>query len=515
MNNKHKKKSIVAVAVFSAMIGSMYFIWTPLKDKINEDVIENRIMAERPTLNIHDIGAYPGQANSYVNDHLPFRGTMVKMNSAVDYYVFHSSSNRDYVIGKNGWLFYNQDDTMPIYKGQKLYSEDQLQTIANNVQRSSDYLERQGVKYVVYIAPEKERIYPEYMPDYYGKPAEVNLLGQVVGYLRANTDVPIVCPYDSLMQAKEDYPDREVYLQTDTHWNAWGGYIGACELFDAIDAKWNGNGIQVEEIKAQPGDEVNGLNLRGIYDCGVDYTVTGYETEGTRPVQEADFFGHYKYESPDAPNGSILVHRDSFSSALMPYITNSFKQSDLVHQISWDNALVEEEHPDVFVYECVERYLDLMLDYNYNNLTCEADPMKYVDKLIEDKERYSIFITVNGDASDVVSPELAEKLQELGLTVDLSAKDNRGKSYAATLYNGHLLEESMSDTTVSYAGTLENGLVYSISSTGGENGNSVLSYDSVDYSMNQSGLNILVYDNEHNVGIDACVLHDGKKMERR
>lgn len=70
-------------------------------------------------------------------------------------------------------------------------------------------------------------------------------------------------------------------------------------------------------------------------------------------------------------------------------------------------------------------------------------------------------------------------------------------------------------STVSYAGTLENGLVYSTSSTGGENGNSVLSYDSVDYSMNQSGLNILVYDNEHNVGIDACVLHDGKKMERR
>ncbi|MBQ1822074.1 MAG: hypothetical protein II123_01390, partial [Lachnospiraceae bacterium] len=203
MNNKYKKKSIVAVAIFSAMIGSMYFIWTPLKDKINEDVIENRNMAERPTLNIHDIGAYPDQANSYVNDHLPFRGTMVKMNSAVDYYVFHSSSNRDDVIGKNGWLFYNQDDTMPIYKGQKLYSEDQLQTIANNVQRSSDYLERQGVKYVVYIAPEKERIYPEYMPDYYGKPAEVNLLNQVVGYLRANTDVPIVCPYDSLMQAKE------------------------------------------------------------------------------------------------------------------------------------------------------------------------------------------------------------------------------------------------------------------------------------------------------------------------
>ena len=162
MNNKYKKKSIVAVAIFSAMIGSMYFIWTPLKDKINEDVIENRNMAERPTLNIHDIGAYPDQANSYVNDHLPFRGTMVKMNSAVDYYVFHSSSNRDDVIGKNGWLFYNQDDTMPIYKGQKLYSEDQLQTIANNIQRSSDYLERQGVKYVVYIAPEKERIYPEY-----------------------------------------------------------------------------------------------------------------------------------------------------------------------------------------------------------------------------------------------------------------------------------------------------------------------------------------------------------------
>ena len=111
MNNKYKKKSIVAVAIFSAMIGSMYFIWTPLKDKINEDVIENRNMAERPTLNIHDIGAYPDQANSYVNDHLPFRGTMVKMNSAVDYYVFHSSSNRGGVVwdGSSSLLYPNPD----------------------------------------------------------------------------------------------------------------------------------------------------------------------------------------------------------------------------------------------------------------------------------------------------------------------------------------------------------------------------------------------------------------------
>ena len=62
---------------------------------------------------------------------------------------------------------------------------------------------------------------------------------------------------------------------------------------------------------------------------------------------------------------------------------------------------------------------------------------------------------------------------------------------------------------------LENGVTYAISSKGGKEGNSILSYDGADYSMNQPGLNILVYDNQHMVGVDACVLSEGSSLNRR
>ena len=55
--------------------------------------------------------------------------------------------------------------------------------------------------------------------------------------------------------------------------------------------------------------------------------------------------------------------------------------------------------------------------------------------------------------------------------------------------------------------------------TGGEEflikRNVLLSYDGADYSMNQPGLNILVYDNQHMVGVDACVLSEGSSLNRR
>ena len=156
---------------------------------------------------------------------------MITANSAIDYYAFHTSSNKDTVLGKDGWLFYNGDATMAIYKGQRLYSEEQLATMAANVQRTSDNLARQGTKYVVMICPEKERIYPEYMPDYYGEPAALNQLDQVGNYLKEHTTVPIVCPYDDLMKAKEEYPDRLLYYKTDSHWNEWGGYIATRALY--------------------------------------------------------------------------------------------------------------------------------------------------------------------------------------------------------------------------------------------------------------------------------------------
>ena len=46
-------------------------------------------------------------------------------------------------------------------------------------------------------------------------------------FLRAHTDIKVVCAYDALMEAKAEFPEYTLYYPSDTHWNGIGSYIGA------------------------------------------------------------------------------------------------------------------------------------------------------------------------------------------------------------------------------------------------------------------------------------------------
>ena len=44
-------------------------------------------------------------------------------------------------------------------------TEAELAEFAQNVQTAREYFASQGAEFVIYIAPDKERMYPEYLPD--------------------------------------------------------------------------------------------------------------------------------------------------------------------------------------------------------------------------------------------------------------------------------------------------------------------------------------------------------------
>lgn len=73
------------------------------------------------------------------------------------------------ILVKNGWLFYNGiQDGNPIacYKGEDRLIDEQLANIAATLVTSRDNLLKEGIEFVIFIAPNKERIYQEDMPSY-------------------------------------------------------------------------------------------------------------------------------------------------------------------------------------------------------------------------------------------------------------------------------------------------------------------------------------------------------------
>lgn len=355
------KKEYIVILLFCIMIGSPYLIWTFASKYVDIENYENRELAKKPEIKWENRYSYSTEMENYVNDYLPFRNQMIRLNSAIRYYIFHSSADDRVLPGKDGWLFYsNVKDNDPIgnYKGENLFTDEELELIAQNMITTRDNLAAEGCEFVLFIAPNKERVYSEKMPDYLGEPAEMYAALQVVEYLRDNTDIRVVYPYEELIAAKEKIEENIIlYYKTDTHWNSLGAYIGTVELMKELGVEMPD--ILSEEIKIEKtyvlGDLADMLNLSGMIDLGKAYAASGYDTHEMENIKW-DFLGEVSYQCKNADPRKLFIYRDSFCSAMAEIIGSQFNESYMLHyQAYTDSDIVREQKPDIFVYEVVER----------------------------------------------------------------------------------------------------------------------------------------------------------------
>lgn len=299
----------------------------------------------------------------YKTDNIPFKNQLIAINNSIDYFVFHKASNERVILGEDQWLFYDcKDDGDPIgsYQGTNLFTEADLLAIKNNCIAQRDFLASQGKEFVIFIAPNKERVYYEHLPDRYGKPAEMYRALQVVEYLRENTDLRVVYPYEELMETKKIL-EENIYYKTDSHWNEIGGYVGARALLGEL-------GIEMPEItekqmkisgkKNRQGDLAKVLGLSKILQSfDVEYQVEGYDTHDVRTIQW-DLKDKLCYRTDGADPRKIYVFRDSFATAIADYVGSQFQESCLKYKLAYTYEDFKKEDPDIFVVETVERYVE-------------------------------------------------------------------------------------------------------------------------------------------------------------
>ena len=89
-------------------------------------------------------------------------------------------------------------------------NEKQLAKIKDNMMKTKENLQKDGIAFAIIIPPNKERVYPEFMPWYYKAPAPDYAALQIYRYLKENTDVSIVYPYEELMKAKKLLEEKEL-----------------------------------------------------------------------------------------------------------------------------------------------------------------------------------------------------------------------------------------------------------------------------------------------------------------
>ena len=362
-----KYKMKLWVIAFAFIIFCIPVIWMIAGKYMDDENYENRSIAERPVFSLDTIEDYPAAYETYYNDHLPFRNQLIQLNSRIEYYIFQHSSNQSVIKGKDGWLFYNNlldDNSVEAYKGMKLFTEEELNCISNNLVQTQKVLQEEGITFVLFIAPNKERIYMENMPDYYGDAAEIYPVKQLVDYLRENTDICVVYPYEELLEAKEKY-DQRLYYRLDTHWNYIGAYVGTCALMEALGCDMPPlEELTVTETEPTICDLADMINLRKSLNRDADYVLAGYDTYHL-VTDKHDMTGEYIYhcEGEGADKRKLFMLRDSFADAMDDFVASRFNSSYMIHYSNYSPLMVEYEKPDIFVYETVERRVRELLNF--------------------------------------------------------------------------------------------------------------------------------------------------------
>ena len=360
--NKISAGQAIILIAFLVVICISWLVWFFFKDHFDTANYENRKMASRPEFRLETYTEFSKEYEAYFNDNIPFRNNLISLNNTIDYFAFHKPSNDEVIIGKDNWLFYGNvvdGDPVGCYQGTVLLSDEELREIADNLVRQRDFLAESGKEFVIFIAPNKERVYNEMMPDRYGEPADVYMALQVVEYLRENTDLRVVYPYEELLAAKEA-AGTNIWYKTDTHWNLIGGYIGAKALLAEL-------GIEIPTIDSDQINIVKGENVAGdlarmlsisnqLKFADAEYIVDGYDTHGME-ITENNFDTIIKCHSVNADGRKLYVLRDSFASQMLRYVGSQFNDSCWRHRNTYSYEDYAEQDPDIFVYETVERYV--------------------------------------------------------------------------------------------------------------------------------------------------------------
>ena len=253
------------------------------------------------------------------------------------------------VIGDDGWFFYTAEYSMEDYQHVDRLTTKRLEMLRANLDALNKKLLKKGTILIVVIAPDKQTIYPQYMPDEIPVFEGPSRLDQFVTYMQEKGETHVIDLRPVLKQASQT---SQVYYKTDTHWNKLGAYYAYQEILSALSA-YNSS------IKARPLTDYKISYQNASFDVS---RILGIDTVFKEEKVILKEISPLKVEKKNAPK--ILVYHDSFFGALKPLLKPHFRMSVVNYNkkgVKWNVSHTEQEKYDFVVIEVVERNFVLKL----------------------------------------------------------------------------------------------------------------------------------------------------------
>ena len=319
---------------------------------------ENRQLSEFPSpkteegkINVE----WLSQAGDYFQEHFAFRNELVTGNALLHGRFLETSTADGVIQGKNGWLYYK--DSLDDYLGQDLLSDRSLFNIAHMLSMTQQALEEKGVNFLFTIAPNKNSLYGDNMP-YYDKlkVSDQTNRENLEGWLKTEK-VAYADLYQALMEE-----DEVLYHARDSHWNNKGAALAADVLMDALGKDHDSYEGESYTVRRDYTGDLDTM-LYPLASTADDEIYYDKETTyATVEEIQSNFDPRITTVNP-VKKGSLVMYRDSFGNALLPYMADAYANAYFSRGIPYQLMDVETHSADTVIIERAERFLPEMSQF--------------------------------------------------------------------------------------------------------------------------------------------------------
>lgn len=323
---------------------------------------ELRLPAPRPGFptSWDELSVFPKAYDAYFADTFGLRDVLLRWNSLDKLFVFGTAPSSTLLVGKDDWIFYTGDVSIPIYRGLAPFTVPDLRTWQRQLELRRDALAARDIAYVYVIAPNKETVYPDRMP------AAIDVVGpsrreQFVAWMKENSTVDVLDLTESFRAEREhDSRGNYLYNQYGTHWSGRGSFQGYRDIVNHIGTLRTGvKALEPVDIEWHEGDGLRDTWSKSMYIQNVllqrdlsAVPVGGFLHEDLAETGARETTTHTQASDPSGTR--VLLFHDSFGPFVRDLLAEHFSSmcTDWAH---YDTALVVDEDPNVVVEMYVER----------------------------------------------------------------------------------------------------------------------------------------------------------------
>ncbi len=331
-------KAKIVTVFFLAFIFGFGIAGLIMKDRGFSDM-ENRTLAQQPEVTGEKIinGEFQDSLETYLSDQMPLRDGLYSLKVDYERLMLKTFQNGVY-FADDGYLIQEYKENTGL--------------VDNNVRYINGFAEKVDVPVTFMLVPTASSVLSDKLPAGCLNDDQLDTVNRVRDGL--DERINFVCPIERLKTAAQK---KQVFYRTDHHWTAQGAYAGYEELMKALgkraaDVNYEYNTFKgkfygtlyskapsaiqqadtftapknpmgtytVEFAKAQEDPKT----LVGMYD------VTKLETKDKYAALFGGNFSHLTIHSNAANDEHVLVIKDSYANAVLPYLADSFSTVEVV-----------------------------------------------------------------------------------------------------------------------------------------------------------------------------------------